>query len=429
MQPSLTKIRPHIRRHFTKASRHEFVPGKTRIPLTVPTYGAAEVEEALDSMLSTWVSMGKKVKRFEEMFSRYLGSKHAVMVNSGSSANLLALSVLTNPLLKDRIEPGSEIITPAVTWATTVYPIANVACTPVLVDVDLETYNINPEEAEKAVGPQTAAIMPVHLLGSPCEIAEMQSIADRHDLFLVEDACESTGAEFQGRKVGTFGDMGTFSFYMSHHISTVEGGMVVTDNDELYEYLKAMRAFGWVRDLENAKSYSAENTGIDPRFLFVTSGYNLRPTEIQGAFGIHQIGKLDRFIEMRKKNAAYWNKRLNAYKDMLILPKEPPNTSHVFFGYPITVKSEAPFKREEIVAFLERKGVETRPVMAGNMAEQPVLKTLRHRVVGELKNAKAIMRQSFFFGNHNGIGADEREFIADCIVDFLSSASGTSSRK
>jgi len=373
--------------------------------------------------------MGKKVKRFEEMFSRYLGSKHAVMVNSGSSANLLALSVLTNPLLKDRIEPGSEIITPAVTWATTVYPIANVACTPVLVDVDLETYNISPEEAEKAVGPQTAAIMPVHLLGSPCEIGDMQSIADRHDLFLVEDACESTGAEFQGQKVGTFGDMGTFSFYMSHHISTVEGGMVVTDNDELYEYLKAMRAFGWVRDLENAKSYSAENTGIDPRFLFVTSGYNLRPTEIQGAFGIHQIGKLDRFIEMRKKNAAYWNKRLNAYKDMLILPKEPPNTSHVFFGYPITVKSEAPFKREEIVAFLERKGVETRPVMAGNMAEQPVLKTLCHRVVGELKNAKAIMRQSFFFGNHNGIGVNEREFIADCLVDFLSSASATSSRK
>jgi CDP-6-deoxy-D-xylo-4-hexulose-3-dehydrase len=419
--PTLAKIAPFIRKHFQVSRKNEFVPGKTRIPLTVPTYGAEEVEEALDSLLSTWVSMGKKVKRFEEMFAKYLGARHAVMVNSGSSANLLALSALTNPMFNGRIEPGGEIITPAVTWVTTVYPVANVGCIPVLVDVDMETFNVLPEEVEKAVGSKTKAVMPVHLLGGPCQIGDIRGVAEKHDLFIVEDACESTGAEFQGRKVGTFGDMGTFSFYMSHHISTIEGGMVVTDDDDLYELLKGMRAFGWVRDLRDASKFVKENDGIDPRFLFVTSGYNLRPTEVQGAFGMHQIGKLDRFIENRRKNAAYWNKALHSYKDLLILPREEPETKHVFFGYPITVRAEAPFQREELVSYMEKGGIETRPIMAGNIAEQPVMKQMRYRKVGELPNSNLIMKRSFFFGNHNGIGLVEREYIADRLVGFLAS--------
>ncbi len=419
--PVLAKLSPAIRKHFELNQRREFVPGKTRIPLTVPTYGSEEVEEALDSLLSTWVSMGKKVRRFEELFAEYLGSKFAVMVNSGSSANLLALSVLTNPILRGRIEPGGEVITPAVTWVTTVYPIQNVGCVPVLVDVDLETFNVLPEEVEKAVGPKTRAIMPVHLLGGACRIDRVEKVAEDRDLFVVEDACESTGAEFGGRKVGSFGDMGTFSFYMSHHISTIEGGMVVTDDEELYEYLKAMRAFGWVRDLKDSKKHAEENPGIDPRFLFVTSGYNLRPTEIQGAFGIHQIRKLDRFISMRRRNAAYWNKRLKGYGDVLILPREEEGTKHVYFGYPLTVKPDASFQRENLVSHLEKKGIETRPIMAGNIAEQPVLKHTPHRVSGELKNSGVIMRRSFFFGNHNGVGPEEREYIADSIIDFLDS--------
>ncbi len=419
--PTLAKIAPYIRKHFEVSRKKEFVPGKTRIPLTVPTYGFEEVEEALDSLLSTWVSMGKKVKRFEEMFAEYLGSKHAVMVNSGSSANLLALSVLTNPSFGERVEPGSEIITPAVTWVTTVYPIQNVGCVPVLVDVDLETFNVLPEEVEKAITPKTRAVMPVHLLGSPCRIDRIKKIAGERSLFLVEDACESTGAELQGKKVGTFGNMATFSFYISHHISTIEGGMIVTDDEEFFEFLKAMRAFGWVRDLRDSKKYAGENPGIDPRFLFVTSGYNLRPTELQGAFGIHQIGKLDSFIGIRRRNAAYWSKRLNGYRDVLILPREQPDSKHVYFGYPLTIRPEASFGREGLVSHLERKGVETRPIMAGNIAEQPVLKHALHRVSGELRNSQLIMRRSFFFGNHKGIGPEEREYIADYIIQFLDS--------
>ena len=422
MSQTLDRIRPYLRKHFQLTS-DEFVPGKTRIPLTVPTYGSEEVEEAFDSLLSTWVTMGSKVKKFEEAFANYNGSRHAVMVNSGSSANLLALSVLTNPTTPDPIEKGSEIITPAVTWATTVYPIANVGCTPVLVDVDPRTFNIAPEEFERAIRPKTRAVFPVHLLGSPCEIENIEKIAETHDLYVVEDACESTGAVVEGKKVGSFGDMGTFSFFLSHHISTIEGGMIVTDDDTLYENLKAMRAFGWVRDLRHKEKYALANKGIDPRFLFITSGYNLRPTEIQGAFGIHQIKKLDDFIELRRRNAAYWTKKLSSYSDLLILPEEQPGTKHVYFGYPITVPPEAPFTREQLVDHLESKLIETRPVMAGNMAEQPVMKHVPHRVSGSLTNSRMIMRQSFFFGNHTGIGSQEREYITQSIIDFLSGKS------
>ncbi len=421
MSQTLDKIRPYIRDHFKKQG-HEFVPGKTRIPLNIPTYNAEEVEEALESLLSTWVTMGSKVKRFEEAFAEYDGSKHAVMVNSGSSANLLALSVLTNPLVKDHIPKGSEILTPAVTWATTVYPIFNVGCTPVLVDVDPKTFNIIPDEIEKAITNKTRAIVPVHLLGGPCRIEQIKEIADIHDLYLIEDTCETTGGEVRGKKTGSFGDMGTFSFFLSHHISTIEGGIIITDDDQFYEYLKAMRAFGWVRDLKEKENYSSLNKGIDPRFLFITHGYNLRPTEIQGAFGMHQIKKLDSFIEIRRSNADYWKSRLAPYGDLLTLPVEEAGTRHVYFGYAVTVNPNASFSREQLVSHLENRMIETRPVMAGNMAEQPVMKQLPHRTNGSLPNSRMIMRQSFFFGNHTGIGEPEREYVADSIIEFLNSS-------
>lgn len=422
MSQTLERIRPYIRKHF-QLSDSGFVPGKTKIPLTIPTYDSEEVEEALDSLLSTWVTMGRKVKKFEEAFSHYNGSKHAVMVNSGSSANLLALSVLTNPIIPGHITYGSEIITPAVTWATTVYPIANVGCTPVLVDVNAKSFNIVPEQIENAITPNTRAILPVHLLGRPCEIDAINEIAEEHDLYVIEDSCESTGAEFRDKKVGTFGDMGTFSFFISHHISTIEGGMIVTDDDSLYENLKAMRAFGWIRDLEDKDKVASANDGIDPRFLFISQGYNMRPTEIQGAFGIHQIKKLDKFIEHRRRNAEFWGKKLSSFHDLLILPEEQPETKHVYFGYHLTVTPNAPFNREQLVNHLEAKLIETRPVMAGNMAEQPVMKQIAHRTAGPLENSRMIMRNSFFFGNHAGIGSSEREFICETLIDFLNVAS------
>ena len=408
-----------IREYFSVEKNVKFISGKTAIPLVVPSYGWEEVCEALDSLLDTNVTMGEKVKRFEAMFAEYIGVRFATMVNSGSSANLLALSILTNHVLKDRIRPGDEIITPAVTWATTVYPIINCGAIPVLVDVDLETFNINIEEVKKAITDKTRAIMPVHLLGNPCNMDKIMEIAREHNLYIIEDACEAHGAEFKERKVGSFGNMATFSFFFSHHISTIEGGIVLTNNEELAELAKALRAFGWVRDLKNKDKLTSEYKSIDPRFLFVNIGYNFRPTEIQGAFGIHQLGKLENFINIRRSNARFWSERLKKFKNCLLLHSERKGTRHVWFGYPVTVKPNAPFTREELVAFLEAKGVETRPIMAGNIDEQPMMKLFDYRRAGNLPNSRLITRNSFFFGNHHGIGHEEREAITEYIEQFM----------
>jgi CDP-6-deoxy-D-xylo-4-hexulose-3-dehydrase len=412
------KIKELLKEHFSQVRKERFVPGKTRIPLNIPSYGWEEVWEAIESFLDTYVVMGRKVREFENLFAEYLGVRHAVMVHSGSSANLLALSVLTSPLLPDRILPGDEIITPAVTWATTVFPILNVGAVPVLVDVDLETFDISPAEIKKAITPRTKALMPVHLLGNPCDMAAIMEIASNNKLRVIEDSCEAHGAEFSGKKVGSFGDMATFSFFFSHHISTIEGGMVVTDNDEYAELARALRVFGWVRDLKDKEKIAAGYKDIDPRYLFITAGYNLRPTEVQGAFGIHQIGKLEKFIEIRRQNARFWTDNFTKYAPQILLHEERKGTRHVWFGYPVTVRPGAPFNRDRLMSFLEAKGVETRGIMAGNIAKQPAMRHVNYRK-GELPNSEYIMRHSFFFGNHQGIGREEREAIAAYFREFM----------
>jgi len=413
------RIENLIKEYFTSFDLKEFRSETIKVPLNVPSYGWEEVCEALDSLLSTNVTMGGKVKAFETMFAEYTGVNHAVMVNSGSSANLIALSVLANPTVRNRIKARNEVITPAVTWSTTAFPIINVGATPVFVDVDLRAFTIDTDEVEKAITNKTKAIMPVHLLGNPCDMKAIVETTEEHDLFVVEDACESPGAEFHGKKVGNFSDLSTFSFFFSHHISTVEGGMVLARNEEYAELAKVLRAHGWIRELNRKETIAKRFREIDRRFLFINIGYNLRPTEIQGAFGIHQIKKLDKFIETRRENAKYFLNNLQKYSDYLLLPREKPGTKHVWFAFPITVRPDAPFSREELVTFLEQRGIETRPIMAGNIAEQPVMKLYKHRVVGDLKNSKLIMRQSFLFGNHQGVGAKERKFIVDCIGEFM----------
>lgn len=418
-QETAARLKELVRQHFLSDRKEPFVEGQTKIPLTTISYGWEEVWEALESLLSTWVTMGTKVRAFESMFADYIGVKHAIMVNSGSSANLLALSVLTNPVTPNRIQPGDEIITPAVTWATTVFPIVNCGAMPVLVDVELETFNIDVDEIERALTPKTRGIMLVHLLGNPCDMRAIMELARRHNLIVIEDSCEAHGAEVEGRKVGSFGDLSTFSFFLTHHISTIEGGMVLTNNNEYAELARSMRAFGWIRDLRNRSALAAQYEEIDPRYLFINSGFNLRPTELQGAFGIHQMPRLEPFIEGRRANAAYWTEHLREFSDYLILPQERPGIRHVWFGYPITVRPESPFSRSELVEFLERKGVETRPIMAGNMDEQPVMRLVPYRKVGELPVARQIMRNSFFFGNHQDIGPAQREAIISYFHEFI----------
>jgi len=406
-----------IHNHF-KNQIKKFEPGHTKIPLASPAYGAEEVIDALDSMLSTWVSMGNKVKKFEDKFSSYTNCKNGIMVNSGSSANLMALSVLTNPKIESPIEKNSSIITPAVTWATTVSPIVNVGCKPLFVDVDLDTFCVNPETIENAIDLEVSCVMPVHLMGNPCDMEKITKIKKQNDLYLVEDCCEAHGAKINGKSVGSFGDIGTYSFFMSHHITTIEGGMLVTNNDAIADMAKMLRAFGWTREVENKEKINSKYPEIDPRFLFVNLGFNLRPTEIQGAFGLNQIKKLDEFVKIRRENARYWNDRLSKYEKYLILPTRNLE-DHVYFGYAITIKEESPFRREELVKFLESKMIETRPIMAGNYVEQPASKLFKWGKLGTLTNSELIMKNSFFIGNHHEIGNIEREYVADMFNEFL----------
>ena len=413
------KIQDEIRNFFSTKSQHEqSKTTKFQIPLAVPSYNHEEVIDALDSMLSTWVTMGEKVKSFEEQFSKYIGCKNGIMVNSGSSANLLALSILSNPATENSIKRDSQIITPAITWATTVSPIINVGCTPMFVDVDLDTLCVNTEEIKEAINSKTACLLPVHLMGNPCNMQEISKISKEHDLYLVEDACEAPGATFDDKKVGSFGDLGTFSFFMSHHISTIEGGMIVTNNEELAEMGKTLRTFGWTRDLKNKNKINSEYPEIDPRFLFVNTGYNFRPTEIQGAFGRNQLPKLESLIKIRRENALFWNDELSKYSEYLILPKRNLE-NHVYFGYAITIKKNSPFSREKLTKFLESKGIETRPIMSGNYIEQPAAKLINYQKHGELNNAKLIMRNSFFIGNHHKVTQKERELVVNSFNDFF----------
>ena len=414
----VNSIKQNIKKYY--ANQHDvFVKGKSKIKLQQPTYGADEVNEAIDSFLSSWVTMGKKVEKFESLFANYIGTKYAVMLNSGSSANLVALSVLVNPRFKNQVLPNSEVITPAVTWATTVFPISNVGLTPVLVDVELETFNIDPSQIEKAITKKTRAIMPVHLLGNPASIDLINDIAKKHDLHVIEDCCEAHGSQLNDKNIGSFGDMSTFSFYLSHHISTIEGGMLLTDNPEIFELAKSLRAFGWIRDLKNKKSIAKKYSDIDDRFLFYNTGYNLRPTEIQGSFGIHQMKKLNKFLKIRKANAEYWNKKLEPYSDFFIIHKDRSNSKHAWFAYPIIIRPSAPFKRIDMMNYLEKNLIETRPIQTGDITKQPAMKILKHRVVGDLKNTRIIHNQAFFIGNHQGIGNEERKYVSDTIENFL----------
>ena len=419
-QDILDEINSLIKKYFNDQKEEEFIPGKTKIPLAIPQFGSDEVIESVESLISTWVTMGKKVRSFESQFKDYVGQKGALMVNSGSSANLLALSALSSPNFDNRIKPGDEVICPAVTWPTSVYPILNVGAKPVLVDVDLNTLNVSPETIEDAITPRTKAIMAVHLMGNPCQTDKIKQIADKREINLIEDCCEAHGAKIGNESVGSFGICSTFSFFLSHHITTIEGGMVLTNNDTILDIATAQRAHGWIREMRNADEIAKEFPDVDKRFLFYETGFNLRPTEIQGAFGIHQMKKLDEFVKIRRNIAKEWNKSLNEFKDYLILPEERDGTTHSYFAYPITVKENASFSRKEITEFLESKLIETRPIAGGNLTEQPSAKLYDYRVNGDLSCSKTIMKNSFFIGIHTGIKKQQQEFVKDTFNEFIS---------
>ncbi len=416
----LAEISPAIEGYMQDplAAERPFDPDEETISLNAPSYGSEEVIEALESLLSTWVTMGEKVETFEDGFADYLHASEALMVNSGSSANLVALKALRSTQDGRSIEPGDEVIVPACTWSTSVAPILDVGAKPVLVDSDPETFNLDPDAVAGAITDETAAIMAVHLLGNPAQMDALTELCEDHDLLLIEDCCEAHGAAFDGQHVGTFGEYGTYSFFFSHHISTMEGGMVVSRNAERIETAKPIRAHGWVRELDDREAVAAEHESIDERFLFVESGMNVRPTDVQGAFGIHQLDRLEAFIDIRRENAQRLSSELSAYDDVLNRQHEQPNGRHTWYGYPLVVAPDAPFSREELTDHFEANSIETRPIMGGNLAEQPAFEHLQERA-GPLPVAEGLHDRGFFFGNHHRMGSEHIDHIIEIVDEFV----------
>ena len=385
-----------------------------KIRLHEPTFGEEEIAAAVDVLRSTQVTQGAKVKAFERAFA---GGMHGVAVNSGSSANLLLVSALTNPTTPNRLHPGDEVIVPALSWSTTVWPLIQCGLVPVIVDIDPGTFNISPEHVERAIGPRTRGLMPVHVYGNPCDMDALTVITDAHGLELIEDCCEALGATYAGHPVGTFGRGGTFSFYYSHHMTTLEGGMVLTYSTRLAERMRILRAHGWTRDVEFPEHYAHE--GMDPRFTFVDMGYNLRMNEVQAAIGLVQLPKLPGFVAQRRDNAASWKRDLSQWRDYFSFQKELVDGFSSWFGFSIVLKPAARFSVTEIRAYLAQAGIETRPIICGNIARQPGMQLYPHRVVGDLRHANNIMDRAFSFGNHQAIGPAERDYVTSTIYNFM----------
>jgi CDP-6-deoxy-D-xylo-4-hexulose-3-dehydrase len=386
-------------------------------PLSVPLYGAQEVSEAMQVLLSRRVTMGPRVQRFEADFARYVGSEHAVMVNSGSSANLLAVSALTAQVTPQGLYPGDEVIVPAVTWPTTITPIIQNGCVPVFVDIDPETLNLRPEELEKAWSPRTRAVFVVHLLGNPVRMDEVTAFARERDLWVIEDTCESLGTTIGDRMAGSIGDIGTFSFYFSHHITTIEGGMLVTDDARIADLARSMRAHGWTRGLTNREELEEASPWIDPRFLFVHIGYNLRPMELQAAFGSAQLERLDEFNDARRANAARLLGELSDLSDDLTFVTEQEGGRSTWFGFAVIAKDAD--ARKALSKHLESRKIETRPLVAGNLAVQPAFRDSPHRAVGSLHNASSIGQRALYIGNHPDLDDRKIEHIAEAFHSFF----------
>lgn len=370
-----------------------------KYPLATATWDQAELDAMQRVIASGMFTMGKEVQAFEKAFAQYIGSQYAVMSNSGSSANLLMVAALFFTK-ENRLQPGDEVIVPAVSWSTTYYPLHQYGLRLRFVDIDLETLNYDLGELERAITDRTRLIMVVNLLGNPNDFNRIQAMIGSRDIRVIEDNCESMGAEFNGKKAGTFGVMGSFSSFFSHHISTMEGGLTVTDDEELYQIMLSLRAHGWTRNLPKFNHVCGEKSD-DPfkeSFRFVLPGYNLRPLELSGALGVEQVKKLPMLIAERRKNGALLQSVMSNHPDILI-QREIGQSS--WFGFSLVIRPGSAMTRPQLLSKLNTLGFECRPIVAGNFARNEVMKYFDADIVGDLANADHIDANGLFVGNHH----------------------------
>ena len=403
-------------------------------PLSAPVSGrvfdAEELVFLVDASLDFWLTTGRYAQEFEREFSTYFGLRDTLLCNSGSSANLLALSCLTSPKLGDRrLVPGDEVLTTAAGFPTTVNPIFQNNLVPVFLDIELGTYNVDPSHLEAAVGPRTRAIVLAHTLGNPYDLDAVQALARKHNLWLIEDNCDALGSRYRGKLTGTFSDLATVSFYPAHQITMGEGGAVVTDSPLLGTLVESFR--DWGRDCWCAPG-KADTCGkrfdwqlgdlphgYDHKYIYSHIGYNLKLTDMQAAVGLAQMKKLPRFIEARKRNWTLLHEGLSPLEDVFVLPRPGPHSDPSWFGYLLSVRPEAPFSRRDIVRYLEGKGIATRQLFGGNLKRQPAYKDLPHRVIGPLANSDYATERAFWVGVYPGLNPLQIEFMVETISGFV----------
>ena len=407
---------------FAAHGPKEFIPGRSNVPVSGKVYDASDLRHLVAASLDFWLTTGRFNDAFESRLADFLVVKHALTVNSGSSANLLAISALASPELeKDALKPGDEVITVAAGFPTTVNPIIQNGLMPVFVDVDIPTYDILVSEVKKAITPRTKAIVAAHTLGNPFDIDGICRIAEDNDLFLIEDCCDALGSTYGGKKVGTFGDISTFSFYPAHHITTGEGGAVVTNDKTMARIIESMRDWGrdchcpTGKDNTCGRRFSMQlgdlPYGYDHKYTYSSLGYNLKMTDMQAAVGLAQTEHLDKFIRIRKGNFHYLREGLSGLKDKMILPEATHDSAPSWFGFPITLKTGCKVGRNELLRKLDQKKIGSRLLFGGNLLRQPYFKDLPHRVVGKLRNTDIIMNNTFWIGVFPGLTREMLDYM------------------
>ena len=425
----LENLRVEIADLVTKYAKEKYKPtafvgGETVIPPSGKLVGEEELQNMVSASLDGWLTTGRFNTEFESKLAEFLGVKYCLSVNSGSSANLVAFSTLTSPKLGDRaIKKGDEVIGVAAGFPTTVNPIIQFGAVPVFVDVDIQTHNINVDLIEAAITNKTKAIMLAHALGNPFNVGRVKEICDKHNLWLIEDTCDALGAEFNGQKCGTFGDIGTLSFYPAHHMTMGEGGAVFMNNPELKLIAESFR--DWGRDCycppgcDNTCGCRFEQKhgdlpyGYDHKYVYSHSGYNLKITDMQAACGLAQLAKLNYFIEKRRSNYSYLRSKLESLSDFVHLPIPTPNSNPSWFGFPITLKDDCGISRVDVTKFLDSHKIGSRLLFAGNLLKQPYFKDVEYRVVGDLTHTDKTMNDTFWIGIQPALDEVHFDFVAE----------------
>ena len=419
MERILAQIDDLVRKYYEDLFKKQN-DGIDKIFLSEPAYDSREAIAAIRTILGGWISQGPNVKKFEAVFSGYTGRDIGIAVNSGSSANLLAIQAIKEVYgLKD----GDEVIVPAATFSTVVMPLIQVGFTPVYVDVKRDTLNMDPAQVENAISDRTRVLMPVHTLAYPAEMPKLMEIAERNDLIVFEDCCEAHGSSIDGKRVGSFGDIASFSFFVAHNMTTGEGGMIVTNNEKLEEACRSLREFGRIAQKDPIKDrYYTDDVlkDFDRRYVFDRIGYNLRMTDITAAFGIEQLAKLDEMNEQRRSNASFLSERLMKEADTFLgVPVEQVGYRHTYYTFPMTLKENVPFTRRELAEHLEGNKIETRPLFAGCLPDQPAFRGVPGRVVGELLNSRYLRDNLVFIGIHPGLKEKHLKYVSDVILKYI----------